>query len=124
MQNGNRADWFARRDVRGLGDDGGQEVVTLWIERRPGAVWAVGRAVGLAERADGAVRPDDFVFEGYEMGDALDAANSALDADLDVSAEEGKPQEIEPFSEGELLIPLERWFFGRSPRVEQRQQAR
>jgi hypothetical protein len=57
------------------------------------------------------------------MGDALEAANAALDADLDVSAEEGKPQEIEPFSEGELLIPLERWFFGRSPRTE-RQRAR
>ena len=25
MHNGNHADWFARREVRGLGDDGGQE---------------------------------------------------------------------------------------------------
>ena len=45
-------------------------------------MWAVGRAVGLAERADGAVRSDDYVFEGYEMGDALEAANGALAADL------------------------------------------
>ena len=114
---GNGAQWFAERSIRGVGDDGAAEVVTIWIERKPGALWAVGRAVGLAERHDGLVRPDDYVFEGYEMGDALEAANSAVDADLDVSAEEGKPQEIEPFSEGELLIPLERWFFGRSPRV-------
>jgi len=114
---GNGAQWFAERSIRGVGDDGAAEVVSIWIERKPGALWAVGRAVGLAERHDGLVRPDDYVFEGYEMGDALEAANSAVDADLDVSAEEGKPQEIEPFSEGELLIPLERWFFGRSPRV-------
>ena len=119
--NGNGAQWFAERSIRGVGDDGAAEVVTIWIERKPGALWAVGRAVGLAERHDGLVRPDDYVFEGYEMGDALEAANAAVDADLDVSAEEGKPQEIEPFSEGELLIPLERWFFGRSPRVERQQ---
>jgi hypothetical protein len=118
---GNGAQWFAERSIRGVGDDGAAEVVTIWIERKPGALWAVGRAVGLAERPDGLVRPDDFVFEGYEMGDALEAANAALDADLDVSAEEGKPQEVEPFSEGELLIPLERWFFGRSPRAERHQ---
>ena len=101
-----------------MGDDGAAEVVTIWIERKPGAVWAVGRAVDLAQRADGLVRPDDYLFEGYEMGDALEAANAAIDADLDVSAEEGKPQEVEPFTEAELLVPLERWFFGHSPRVE------
>ena len=116
MHNGDHADWFARREVRGLGDDGGQEIVTIWIERRPGAVWAVGRAVSLSERADGAVRADDYVFEGFEMGDALEAANEALQADLDVSRDEGRPQSVEPFQERELLEPLERWFFGRSPR--------
>jgi hypothetical protein len=63
------------------------------------------------------VRSDDYVFEGYEMGDAVEAANAALDSDLDVSAEEGNPQEVEPFSEDELLVPLERWFFGHSPRA-------
>jgi hypothetical protein len=56
------------------------------------------------------------VFEGYEMGDALEAANHALSADLDVSREEGRPQSVEPFHDQELLEPLERWFFGRSPR--------
>ncbi len=68
-----------RANVDGVGDDGGAEVITLWIERKPGALWAVGRAVGLAERHDGAVHPDDYVFEGYEMEDAVDAANEALD---------------------------------------------
>ena len=117
QHNGSGAQWFAERSIRGVGDDGAAEVVTIWIERKPGAVWAVGRAVDLAERADGLVRPDDYVFEGYEMGDALEAANAAIDADLDVSAEEGKPQEVEPFTEPELLVPLERWFFGHAPRA-------
>jgi hypothetical protein len=117
QHNGSGAQWFAERSIRGVGDDGAAEVVTIWIERKPGAIWAVGRAVDLAERADGLVRPDDYVFEGYEMGDALEAANAAIDADLDVSAEEGKPQEVAPFTEPELLVPLERWFFGHSPRA-------
>ena len=67
-----------------------------------------------SERADGAVHADDYVFEGFEMGDALEAANEALQADLDVSRDEGRPQSVEPFQERELLEPLERWFFGRS----------
>ena len=114
----NASQWFAQRSVQGVGEDGAAERVTIWIERKPGAVWAVGRAIDLAQRTNGAIRDDDYVFEGFEMGDALEAANAAVDADLDVSAEEGKPQEVEPFSEAELLIPLERWFFGRSPRAE------
>jgi hypothetical protein len=118
QHNGKNPARFADRVVHGVADDGGDEVVTIWIERRPGAVWAVGRAVDLAQRADGLVRADDYLFEGYEMGDALEAANAAIDADLDVSAEEGKPQVVERFTEPELLAPLERWFFGHSPRAE------
>lgn len=116
QHNGSGAQWFAERTIRGVGDDGAAEVVAIWIERKPGAVWAVGRAVDLSQRPDGLVRPDDYVFEGYEMGDALAAANAALDADLDVSAEEGKPQSVAPFTDAELLAPLERWFFGRAPK--------
>ena len=71
------ADRFAGGGAGG-GRRRGREVVTIWIERRAGAVWAVGRAVSLEERADGAVYADDYVFEGFEMGDALEAANEAL----------------------------------------------
>jgi hypothetical protein len=110
--NGERA-WFAKRTVRGLGDDGGPEQVTIWIERKPGALWAVGRAVGLAERRDGAIRRDDYVFEGYEMGDALEAANDALQSDLAAS---GNRDQAEPFAEDEVRERLERWFFGHAPR--------
>ena len=115
QRNGTHPARFTDRVVHGVADDGGDEVITIWIERRAGAVWAVGRAVGLEERADGAVRPDDYVFEGFEMGDALEAANQALNADIDVSREEGRPQSVAVFEERELLEPLERWFFGREP---------
>ena len=85
---------------------------SIWIERRPGAVWAVGRAIDIDNRKTPRPRPDDYVFEGYEMGDALSAANSALEDDLKVSAGEGVNEAVAPFAEDELLKPLERWFFG------------
>jgi hypothetical protein len=112
-QSGNHADWFAQRRVRGLAEDGGEEYVTIWIERRPGAVWAVGRAVSLEERLDGQVRADDYVFDGYEMGDAVEAANQALESDLEIAGADGIAQQVVGFVEDELRGPLERWFFGR-----------
>jgi hypothetical protein len=62
------------------------------------------------------VHRDDYVFEGYEMGDALEAANAALDAELEVSRGEGRTQTVSQFSVDDLLRPLERWFFGHEPR--------
>jgi hypothetical protein len=113
--NGGHAEWFAKRQVRGLADDGGRESVTIWIERRAGALWGVGRAVALEERADGAVHQDDYVFEGYEMGDAVTAANDALTSDLEIARGDGIEQAVDPFTDDELKGPLERWFFGHSP---------
>jgi hypothetical protein len=49
------------------------------------------------------------------MGDALAAANNALNDDLAVSAEEGLGAGVSAFAEDELLKPLERWFFGHKP---------
>ena len=46
------------------------------------------------------------------MSDALEAANNALRDDLEVSAEEGVNDDVQPFADEELLKPLERWFFG------------
>ena len=111
----NASQWFAQRSVQGVGEDGAAERITIWIERKPGAVWAVGRAVDLAQRTNGAIRDDDYVFEGFEMGDALEAANDALASDLEVSRGDGRTQKVDPFAEAELLQPLERWFFGHAP---------
>ena len=59
------------------------------------------------------VREDDWVFRGYEMQDALDAANATLSSDLDVSREVGEAGAAVPFSESELRPRLERWFHDR-----------
>lgn len=106
---------FAERVLHGVGEDGRREQILVWIERRPGALWAVGRAIDIGNRRTPRPRPDDFLFEGYEMGDALEAANNALRDDLEVSAEEGLAEQVALFEEDELLKPLERWFFGHKP---------
>jgi hypothetical protein len=103
---------FTDRTLHGVGEDGSREEIVIWIERRPGALWAVGRAINLRMRSNPRPRRDDYVFEGYELGDALEAANGALADDMEVSAEEGVTEDVKPFREEELLEPLERWFFG------------
>ena len=105
----------AERELRGVDDAGREERVVIWIERKEGAVWAVGRAVNPQHRPSGEPRRDDYLFEGYELGDALEAANNALSDDLEVSAEDGVDERVKRFNEEELLKPLERWFFGHSP---------
>jgi len=104
---------FAERVVHGVDDAGAAETIVIWIERKPGAIWAVGRAVNLENRASDEPRRDDYLFEGYELDDALDAANGALEDDLTVSESDGRAENLKPFTRGELLKPLERWFFGR-----------
>jgi hypothetical protein len=106
---------FAERVLHGIGEDGRREQIVIWIERRPGALWAVGRAIDLQNRSTQVPRRDDYVFEGYEMGDALEAANNALRDDLAVSAEEGLSEQVDEFADEDLLKPLERWFFGHKP---------
>ena len=105
---------FAERILRGVDDEGAEEQVVLWIERKPGAVWAVGRAVNPQLRPSDEPRPEDYVFEGYELEDALEAANAALEDDVSVLEQDGFEQgRVAPFKRSELLGPLERWFFGR-----------
>jgi hypothetical protein len=104
---------FAQRVLEGVDDTGVAERVVIWIERKPGAVWAVGRAVNPQHRRTEEPHPDDYVFEGYELEDALERANGTLDDDARVSAQDGRTVPVEPFAREELLKPLERWFFGR-----------
>ena len=107
------ADRFAEREVNGVDDRGEAERIVIWIERLPGALWAVGRAVNPQHRPSEAARPDDYVFQGYELADALEAANAALEDDVRVSEQDGTDAKVRPFVREELLRPLERWFFGR-----------
>ena len=85
----------------------------IWIERKEGAVWAVGRAVNPQLRNDVEPRSEDYIFEGFELGDALDEANAALEDDLTVSEADGRGEHLRPFTREECLKPLEAWFFGR-----------
>ncbi len=86
----------------------------IWIERRPGAVWAVGRAVNAQHRSTHEPRRDDWIFEGYELPDALEAANDALEDDVRVLEQDGASELVKPFTRKEVLPVLERFFFGRS----------
>ncbi len=104
---------FAERVLHGVDDAGNAETVVIWIERREGGVWAVGRAVNPEQRAVRKPRPEDYLFEGYELGDALEQANSALEDDLTVSEADGRGAHLRPFTRNELLKPHEAWFFGR-----------
>jgi hypothetical protein len=103
---------FAERTLHGVDENGARERIVVWIERRQGAVWAVGRAVNPQHRSSDAPRRDDYLFEGYELDDALEAANGALSDDSRVSAQDGKTQAVDPFDREEVLKKLERWFFG------------
>ena len=104
---------FAERTINGVDDLGTAERVVIWIERKPGALWAVGRAVNPQHRNSDEPRADDYVFEGYELEDALEAANTTLEDDVRVLEQDGRDVDAKPFVRGELLKPLERWFFGR-----------
>jgi hypothetical protein len=102
---------FAERVLHGVDDAGASERVVIWIERKPGALWAVGRAVNPQHRASDEPRPDDYVFEGYELEDALELANATLEDDVRVLEQDGRDTKVKPFVRDELLKPLEKFFF-------------
>jgi hypothetical protein len=105
---------FAERLLHGVDDAGNEERIAIWIERRPGALWAVCRVVNPHLRNGRAAKAGDVIFEGYELEDALEQANSALEDDLTVSERDGRSEHCRPFTRDEVLKPLEAWFFGRS----------
>jgi hypothetical protein len=109
-----RAGRFAERVVEGRNDGGSPERVVIWIERRAGAVWAVGRQVNPQHRETEAPREDDYLWQGHELEDCLEIANGALEDDAVVSEDDGDATKIKPFRREELLEPLEKFFFGRS----------
>jgi hypothetical protein len=104
---------FAERVLRGVDDAGGEERIVIWIERKPGALWAVGRAVDPQHRSSDEPRADDYLFEGYELDDALERANDALEDDVLVLERDGSEPDPKAFTRKEVLPLLERWFFGR-----------
>ena len=113
MRRSSREGRYAERVLVGVDDVGADEQIVIWIERRAGAVWAVGRAVNPQLRESDEARREDVVFEGYELGDALDRANETLEDDVNVLEADGRPSDARPFTRKEVLPLLERWFFNR-----------
>jgi hypothetical protein len=103
---------FAERVLAGVDDTGAEERIVVWIERKPGALWAVGRTVNPQHRSSDEPRRDDYVFEGYELEDALETANATLEDDVSVLEQDGRTEKVRPFVRDELLKPLEQYFFG------------
>jgi hypothetical protein len=114
MRRSSKEGRFAERSLSGVDDAGNEERVVIWIERKPGAVWAVGRSVNPHLRRSDEPRQDEYVFEGYELEDALERANEVLEDDVSVLERDRRSVDVKPFIRKELLGPLERWFFGRS----------
>ena len=104
---------FAERTLGGVDDTGAEERIEFWIERRAGALWVVGRAINPHLRTTDEPRPEDVIFEGYELEEALDRANDALEDDVRVLEADGRTPSVRPFTRKEVLPLLERWFFGR-----------
>jgi hypothetical protein len=102
---------YAERVLDSVDDGGVPERVVLWIERKDDGVWAVGRAVNPQHRPSDEPRPDDYLFEGYELEDALGAANAALEDDVRVFEQDGGAGRVAPFTRKEIVPRLERWFF-------------
>ena len=113
MRRPSREGRYAERALVGVDDTGEEERIVIWIERRPGAVWAVGRAVNQNLRETDEPRDDDWVFQGYELDDALARANDALEDDVTVLERDGGTPAPRPFTRKEVLPLLERWFFNR-----------
>lgn len=85
----------------------------FWIDRQAGALWVVGRAINPQLRSSDEPQPQDIVFEGYELEEALERANEALEDDLQVLEADGRTPDVKPFTRREVLPLLERWFFNR-----------
>ncbi len=107
---------YAVRHVEGRDESGEHEQVSIWIDRDTEGAWRVGRAVDQRRREF--VGPDarDVVFTGYEMQDALAAANGALEDDLAASADTGVSNDgVLVFTETELQDHLTRHLFRGTP---------
>src|ERR671936_2505253 len=97
MRRSSQAGRYAERVLDGFDDAGAPERVVLWIERKEGGLWAVGRAVNPQHRPSDEPRRDDYVFEGYELDDVLAFANEALEDDVSVLEQDGRAAKVRPF---------------------------
>ena len=102
---------FAERVVVGRDDQGEEERIVVWLAFRPGALWAVGRAVNPHLRESDAPRPEDTVYESYELDDALGYVNDMLEDEVRVVEDDHQPQDVKPITRREVEPLLERKVF-------------
>ena len=105
---------YAERVLDSVDDGGRPERIVLWIDRKDGGVWAVGRVINPQHRESDEPRADDYLFEGFELDDALEAANAALEDDVSVLEQDGEGGRVAPFTRKEIVPRLEREFFRES----------
>ena len=95
-------------------DERGIDSILIWVEHRAAeGAWAVGRASDLTQREFAEPREHDYVFEGFDIDEALQAANEALEDDVTASELDGLDPQVRPFKRSELEEPLNEWFWGR-----------
>ncbi len=109
------AERYAERVLDGVDEQGVPERIVVWIDRTEDGAWAVGRAVDPQLRTTAEPRVDDLLAETYELDDALERANAALEDDVIVLETDGELRgRVAPFTKAEILPRLERWFFRES----------
>jgi hypothetical protein len=105
-----RSDRYAERVLDGFDDNGNAEQTVLAIDRGDDGIWVVTRAVNPGLRSTDEPAADDQIIASYELDEALDRANEALEDDVRVLEEEGLEVRVPPFTRKEILPRLERWF--------------
>lgn len=109
-----KVSWYAVRELPiPDSDERGIDSVLIWIEHREGGEWAVGRADDVAQREFAAPRDHDYVFRGFDLDDALAAANDVLEDEWQAAEMDGIERSVKPFTRREIEEPLSEWFWGR-----------
>src|SRR4029450_8160647 len=102
MRRTTKAGRFAERALTGVDDTGNEERIVIWIERKTGAVWAVGRSVNPQLRSSDEPRRDEYIFEGYELDDALEHANDVLEDGVSGIEQDGRSVDMKPYVRREV----------------------
>ncbi len=105
------AERFAERTIVGRDDHGDEERIVVWLAYGVGGLWIAGRAVNPHLRETSVPRPEDVVYESFELDDALDHVNEMLEDEARVVDEDGETQTILPVTRLEIEPQLERHVF-------------
>src|SRR5881398_2173294 len=83
---------FGERVVHGVDDAGAEETIVIWVERKQGALWAVGRAVNPQHRSSHEPRRDDYVVQLVALEDVVVAPRLVARPMLGVDGATDRPE--------------------------------